>query len=90
MLHDFPYQFGVWLADDGERVKVDRRLAAAVFRESLEADEMGGAGPVAGRIMWLAVRLGGMFAWRGRRAPGLSPIWSSQGLPAEPAAQEAA
>lgn len=90
MLHDFPYQFGVWLADDGERVKVDRRLAAAVFRESLEADEMGGAGPVAGRIMWLAVRLGGMFAWRGRRAPGLSPIGSSQGLPAEPAAQEAA
>lgn len=49
-----------------------------------------GAGPIAGRIMWLAARLGGMFAWRGRRAPKLSPIWSSQGLPAEPAAQEAA
>lgn len=86
---DLPYQFGVWPPDDGERVKVDRCLAEAVFRESLESDEMGGAGPVARRIIWLAVRLSGMFTWRGRRAPELSPIWSSQGLPAELAAQEA-
>lgn len=81
VLHDFAYQFGEWTLDSGEASPTDRRHADAVFRESLAADPMGGAGPLAQRLMWLAVRLLARFAWRADRTRKLNPIWSTEGLP---------
>lgn len=81
VLHDFAYQFGKWTAANGEPSTATRRLADAVFRESLAADPISGAGPAAQRLMWLAVRLLAGFAWEGDRTRALNPIWSTEGLP---------
>lgn len=81
VLHDFAYQFGEWSVQTGETVHVSRYLADAVFRESLAADPIGGAGPAAQQVMWLTVRLLARFAWRGQRTEELNPIWSATGLP---------
>lgn len=86
LLHDFAYQFGQWSLETGEPLHTDRRLADSVFRESLAADEMGGAGPVAQRVMWLTVRLLAKFAWKGDRTQELNPVWSAEGLPENPMA----
>lgn len=83
VLHDFAYQFGEWTLDNGEPSKTTRRVADDVFRESLAADPISGAGPVAQRLMWLAVRLLAGFAWEGDRTRALNPIWSTEGLPRE-------
>lgn len=82
VVHDFAYQWGYWCLPGGGTVPVDRKLADAVFRESLAADDLSGAGPGAQRAMWLAVRLLGGDAWRPGRARRLNPQWSDRGVPA--------
>lgn len=84
VLHDFAYQFGRWPLRNGEAATADRRLADTVFRESLAADDISGAGPLAQRLMWLAVRLFGGSAWSADRTHTLNPIWFADGLPTRP------
>lgn len=84
VVHDFAYQFGQWPRQDGEPSQTDRRLADAVFRESLAADDISGAGPLAQRLMWLAVRIFGRSAWTAERTHNLNPVWSAEGLPNRP------
>ena len=81
VLHDFPYQFGYWLTSEGERLTVKRGLVDDVFRESLPADPISGAGAVMAATMYAAVRIGGWPSWQARaaRTPALNPKWSREG-----------
>ena len=85
VLHDFPYQFGYWLRE-GEggatRLYVAKAEADAVFRESLLADPISGAGRLAARLMHAAVRFGGTGVWRkDARRERLNPEWAAGGGP---------
>lgn len=85
VLHDFPYQFGFWLRADGGRLYVPKSLADAVFHESLRADPISGAGPVAARFMYAGVRLGGRGIWReASRTSELNPEWAAWGVEGVP------
>lgn len=81
VIHDFGYQFNHWLLIDGSRLTVKRGLVDDVFRESLPADPISGAGAVMAWTMYAAVRIGGWPSWkaRGTRAPVLNPKWSREG-----------
>lgn len=46
VVHDFAYQFGHWPRQNEEPSPTNRRLADAVFRDSLAADDISGAGPL--------------------------------------------
>ena len=83
VLHDFPYQFGYWLRDaDGGRMYVSKAEADATFLESLRVDPISGAGPIAARLMYLGVRVGGRGCWRrDERRARLNPEWSATGGP---------
>ncbi|MDP8930896.1 MAG: DUF1353 domain-containing protein [Actinomycetota bacterium] len=88
VLHDFAYQFSVLLYEQGRRrakTPVTRRAADRIFREALKADPWGGTNAVTRFIMWSAVRLLGLYAYRGKkRARELNPIWTAEGLPTDP------
>ena len=77
--HDFAYQFGYYLLEDGSRLLVDRPEADEDFRVSLIDDPISGAGRAMAATMYGAVRTGGGFVWRRRseRTPRLNPIWAS-------------
>ena len=84
VVHDFPYQFGYWLLDDGSRLEVrDKKVPDDVFHESLLADPMSGveSGALAG-TMWAFVRGFGRGVWADEsRATRLNPEWSANGGP---------
>lgn len=84
VVHDFPYQFGYWLLEGGERLEVEeKKLPDAVFHESLLADPWSGveSGALAG-AMWAFVRGFGRGVWADEeRAARLNPEWSANGGP---------
>lgn len=83
VLHDYPYQTGYWLLEDGGRLDVAKSLVDNIFHESLLADPMSGAGPVRAWEMWAGVRVninGGIWGDRDRAA-SLNPIWTREGWP---------
>ena len=81
--HDWPYQTGWWLLEDGTKLNVEKDLVDEVFWESLLADPISGAGPMRAREMWAGVRIGGRGVWAERkvRAASLNPIWTREGWP---------
>ena len=84
VVHDFPYQFGYWLLEDGSRLRVEeKRVPDGVFHESLLADPMSGveSGALAG-VMWAFVRGFGRGVWADEgRTARLNPEWSANGGP---------
>ncbi len=88
-IHDFPYQFGYWLLEDGTRLTVDKPTTDAVFHESLPADPISGAGPTMAWTMFQAVSHFGHGHWndQGARAAKLNPIWTAEGWLAPAGAQ---
>ena len=83
VLHDFAYQFGFWLLEDGGRTEVEKQEVDAVFYESLLADPISGAGAFRATEMWAGVRLnlnGGIWKNLTRRR-ALNPEWSAGGVP---------
>lgn len=86
VIHDWAYQWGTWTREGGASLPVPRRLADAIFHESLLADPISGAGRLRAWEMWVGVRVGGRGVWaeRPERAPALNPIWSAEGTPQSP------
>lgn len=85
VLHDFAYQFGYWLGEDGLRRESSKADTDAAFYASLRADPISGAGPVIARLMYAAVRVGGRGIWRDAgRTRALNPIWTATGGPTVP------
>lgn len=81
--HDFAYEFGFWwiTEPDGIRSRLDvaKPLVDEVFRESLLADPMSGAGRTMAWMMYQAVRFGGRGHWvNPARTEKLNPIWTRE------------
>ena len=78
ILHDFPYQFGYWLRDDGSQLHVSKVTADEEFHTSLLSDPISGAVGAEARHMYQAERAGGRGVWENdARAWALNPEWSA-------------
>ena len=81
VIHDFAYQFGFWFLEGGARLLTDKATADCVFRESLLADPISGAGGGMAWMMYQAVRVGGRGHWSAEstRTQALNPEWHAAG-----------
>ena len=82
VIHDFPYQFGFWILEDGTKYVVKKKKTADnVFYESLLVDPMSGTSASDAYLMWSFVRTFGRGHWHEEeRKIELNPEWSKEGI----------
>lgn len=78
IVHDYGYQRGEIPLVNGGVLKLSRSQFDALFSEGMAVDPFAGVNGVTRRLMWAAVRVGGIFAWQGGdgRAVELNPVWT--------------
>lgn len=80
VIHDFPYQFGYWIIEDGSKLYVTRQTTDEVFYEAMRADPISGTNSVTRWLMYRAVRGGGTGIWANKKRTSiLNPEWSAAG-----------
>lgn len=81
VLHDYPCQFGHLRTLDGRKLQLDKTTNNDLFRESLLADPISGAGSLVAFLMRMGVSFGrGVWADMDRTV-SLNPIWASSEAP---------